>query len=456
MGFISNLDDSRKNSFFDILLAIHKKDAEATQRLYRFYGKEAKNLYRKPKIDELRQFERDSLANDFSKFLATTNSYEKMLIKAEIFKKIDQASISVNRQSTALAFDAERTSNPLYASKLTSAVIDYYLGNTEAGFLAYTSINRPSGTPWRNLEELVNKSMRSLLSKDDSLNLIKPKLAEDHIFEEIAKTSRSSNSPPDLNGLKEHIESRLGSYKKLGNFSSCLACDKILDEIKTKITMRDKSSPWKDWLLFLTSTFPTNRSGCETYSHVRIKVQQLVVEGQVEIDEVIDLFAMATIEKFGPQSFDFKTRNSYRLVPDFGYVVYGFKAGKFFGSSPYVGISLNFRSFDPDIPLNRLTNLAHWRRLSVNAGLTFNSVAKVDRRENLLGTHNLITGLAFRMNQALKFNIGGLWYNKLDDNPLIDKRRPRPVLYAGISLDFRLQELLGDFGAIFSGGFLPK
>ena len=168
-----------------------------------------------------------------------------------------------------------------------------------------------------------------------------------------------------------------------------------------------------------------------------------------------NIFRSSYFQGLGNQSFSFDTRTKYVLVPDFGYVVYGLQPN-FTGSTPYIGVAINLRSFDPDIPLSRIKGLKPWHYLSFNLGLTLGSVAKTDYRENLLGTRTVLTGVGVRLTQALKVNAGALWYNRLSVNQLIDEKKIRPVFYVGLSLDFRLKEILKDVSAIFTGGFLPS
>lgn len=167
------------------------------------------------------------------------------------------------------------------------------------------------------------------------------------------------------------------------------------------------------------------------------------------------IFRSSYFQGLGNQSFSFDTRTKYVLVPDFGYVVYGLQPN-FTGSTPYIGVAVNLRSFDPDIPLGRIKGLKPWQYLSFNLGLTLGSVAKTDYRENLLGSRTLLTGVGVRLTQALKINAGALWYNRLSVNQLVDEKKMRPVFYVGLSLDFRLKEILKDVSAIFTGNFLPS
>ncbi len=165
------------------------------------------------------------------------------------------------------------------------------------------------------------------------------------------------------------------------------------------------------------------------------------------------------LNRVSTQSFKFDTRTLYKLVPDIGYVYYGFNKD-FKGATPYVGIAFNVRSFDSDIPLRRLRQISPgylkwYDYLSFHLGLTFGSVAKDNYREDLLGSRTLLTGVGIRFSHAVKLNGGVLWYNRLDTNPLIDKRHLRPVPYIGLSLDIRIQKVIGDLSTIFTGASLP-
>lgn len=151
--------------------------------------------------------------------------------------------------------------------------------------------------------------------------------------------------------------------------------------------------------------------------------------------------------------FDFKTRSKFRIVPDFGLIAaftntpVDFRSGTTF--APYLGFHINFRPINKDIPfrLVRYKTVAH--RLSFMAGLTLTSIKSENQREDLFGSRSLVTGLGFRMSNAVKIAVGGLWYKALDTNPLLDNKKTSVAPFIGVSFDLEIKELLGGIVDLF-------
>ncbi|WP_138476497.1 hypothetical protein [Dyadobacter bucti] len=460
LAFLSNLDDGRKQKFLEVFLSISANKPDTTLKLYRLYGQEKKNRNKQPTISDLKNYYDQHLKEKITKYESETNEYSKGLIKKEIFDILDKSALKDTTRKMP-AFEKSLLTNKIYLMRLTSILIDYYIGNTEEAYLRFKRLHFETNTTWTDFEKFVKHQLnkQTLLTETDSTNLTAETINSSLIITAIRDKIKDGGPYSDWQELISVIEDQIAKNNELANVSSCLAWDKIREAIHIRIAQKDQKINWQAAEQFLDATFADYAGfGCEKYGRTRKIISDLAeVNKEVEVTRTVDIFRMASTESLGVQNFDFKTRNSYRLVPDFGYVVYGFRPGTFFGGSPYVGVAYNLRSFDPDIPLNKIRSaLAYHEYLSFNIGLAFSSVAKTDYRDDLLGNRNLLTGMGIRVTQGVKINLGTLWYNRLDDNPLIDRKKVRGVFYLGFSLDFRLQELLGDFAGIFSGNFLPK
>jgi hypothetical protein len=459
LAFISNMDDGRKQKFFDVFLSINGNKPDTTLNLYRVYGQEKTNMNFQPTIRQMKNYYDEHLKTKIAAYEAEANDYSKKLIKQDIFEIFEKSPLTSVPLPKKGIFDPLLIKKELYVKRLTNVLIDYYLGNTEAAYLRFHRLHGDKGPEWGNFEDFVKTQLRPLLTTADSINLTAETFGSTSVLSAIRAKADGSDKSIPWEDLASYIEVGISKYSSLPNVSSCLMWDKIREDVHNNIFNQDDTMPWQNIEQYLNNHFSDySVVGCTKFGGTVNIIHNLIkVNPEIEVSETVDLFKMASMENLGAQNFDFKTRNSYRLVPDFGYVVYGFRPKVFFGGSPYVGIVYNFRSFDPDIPLTKIRNVMKcWQYLSVNIGLAFSSVAKTDYRDDLLGRRNLLTGAGVRVTQSVKINLGTLWYNQLDDNPLIDRKRIRGVFYLGFSLDFRLQELLGDFAGIFSGHFLPK
>lgn len=143
--------------------------------------------------------------------------------------------------------------------------------------------------------------------------------------------------------------------------------------------------------------------------------------------------------------FNFMTASKFKIVPDFGLVVISGLPDRTIVKDvvPYLGFNINFRSIDKDIPMSSVPN-KHWTYFfSFIGGITLNSVAIQNKREDLFGNNSLMLGFGFRVNNYLKVIGGAVLYKKFSTNPLSDKKPLGASPFAGLSLDYELKELFG-------------
>lgn len=147
--------------------------------------------------------------------------------------------------------------------------------------------------------------------------------------------------------------------------------------------------------------------------------------------------------------YDFKARNKLQIVPDFGYVAYGFESGiqkGYTSFAPYLGFQLSLRPIDKDIPFRLYPNKTLWHYLSVSVGYTITKLEKEGRREDFFGKGSLLLGTGIRITNGFKVNVGSIWFYKTDPNPIISDRSLAIGAYAGLSLDLDLKEFINGFG----------
>jgi hypothetical protein len=153
------------------------------------------------------------------------------------------------------------------------------------------------------------------------------------------------------------------------------------------------------------------------------------------------------------------TRGKFALTPDFGAIVYGFLPkgnGAFTGVAPYIGIQINFRSFDKDISFREYTwSMRRWYkpvRWSGMIGLSFNNIQEAGKRENFFGKNNFLLGIGYKLSPAIKIITGGMFFKQYESNYLSQDKKLAVTPYAGISIDADLRTLFQDITNVF----MPK
>lgn len=147
-----------------------------------------------------------------------------------------------------------------------------------------------------------------------------------------------------------------------------------------------------------------------------------------------------------------ETSAPFKIVADAGLIVCGFHKG-FTEVTPYVGINYSFRYLDSDIPFRLLKNrLKFYQRLSINAGLTLTSLAKDKFRSDIFGSNNIMLGGGYKLSHVFFVSAGTVIYNKLDPNPLLDKKKVSFIPYMGLSINLKISDALGDIAKVFSYG----
>ncbi|MEQ8809122.1 MAG: hypothetical protein RIE59_08665, partial [Imperialibacter sp.] len=148
-------------------------------------------------------------------------------------------------------------------------------------------------------------------------------------------------------------------------------------------------------------------------------------------------------------TYEFKTRARSYLKPDFGLVAYGLQRD-FTRMSPYVGVHVNFVPLDKNMPWKNYPNHSFWKYPSLMFGVTLSSVAEPGKRDDLYGSSSVLTGVGLKLfSHSFMISGGALWFNKLDENPVISTKSLACTPFVGLSADIELRELLNGFESIF-------
>lgn len=154
------------------------------------------------------------------------------------------------------------------------------------------------------------------------------------------------------------------------------------------------------------------------------------------------------------QQYTVQTSAGLQIVADGGLIFTGFQNG-FNTVTPYVGINIALRPLDSDLPFRSLVRnkrISTLQRFTIDLGVTLNSIAKANYRANLFGNDNVMVGLGYKFSHVISVNFGGLIYNNVDPNPLLDKKTVAVAPYVGISINLKIKDALGDIAKVFAYG----
>lgn len=142
--------------------------------------------------------------------------------------------------------------------------------------------------------------------------------------------------------------------------------------------------------------------------------------------------------------YNFTTASKLTFQPDFGLVVIPNFSGKLSIREvvPYLGVNINFRSIDREIPMSKVDNKPWKYYFSFLLGISLTSINIPNKREDLFGTNNsLIAGFGLRLNRYVKVIGGSVIFKTFSTNPLSDRKSIGTSAFAGLSADFEIYEL---------------
>lgn len=162
------------------------------------------------------------------------------------------------------------------------------------------------------------------------------------------------------------------------------------------------------------------------------------------------------------KSFD--TRTKFSIAPDFGVVttrLFKDKANPY-SFVPYLGFHVNFRPLNRDIawrtyhhkPISYLSAFVGWSLVNIKNGphLTSKADSVTGFFTGEKGT--LMTGLGFRLGNAVRITTGAMYYFKYSSDAInpsfYGKRQLKAWPFVGLSLDLALKDLLNGISDVFT------
>ncbi|HMI07227.1 MAG TPA: hypothetical protein VK528_06760 [Flavobacterium sp.] len=128
------------------------------------------------------------------------------------------------------------------------------------------------------------------------------------------------------------------------------------------------------------------------------------------------------------------------IVADFGYVAFANFDDDLTGGNLFLGINIQLQPVNKNTPL-RLSALTFGQRVSIHTGFLINSLKKDYVREDFFKDNSLLLGASYKiLAQALRINLGGVFYKKID--PLTASKKVAIQPYIGLSIDLEIRAWL--------------
>ncbi|GAB3332763.1 hypothetical protein GCM10027299_39630 [Larkinella ripae] len=194
-----------------------------------------------------------------------------------------------------------------------------------------------------------------------------------------------------------------------------------------------------------------------------------IISSRKAIDKAITDGGYLSIASQWTDSYinSFSTRSKYSVVPDFGLVVPMRLNPSVHPRSPYLfvpyfGFHVNFRYVDKDLPYwsyrktpwHFFSAFVGWSLVSVAQGPKSKNFSAKDSTQNFFEKSTLLTGLGFRLGNAVRLTGGTMWYFQQSGVAIVPeqyKRRLKAWPFLGISLDLELNSIISTFAGILSG-----
>jgi len=146
--------------------------------------------------------------------------------------------------------------------------------------------------------------------------------------------------------------------------------------------------------------------------------------------------AHETVSLAGSSVLSFQSRAKSLVSADIGLA-----AVRGVGVVPYFGANFYFEPVNKAIPLS--VRGSPGDRLSLTIGLTTQSVAQANDRDNLFGSFALLAGAGYRFADPLRVTVGGMVLRDVPADPLSTAQPVRVTPFLSLSLDWDVKETLG-------------
>ncbi|QLG46941.1 hypothetical protein [Costertonia aggregata] len=158
-----------------------------------------------------------------------------------------------------------------------------------------------------------------------------------------------------------------------------------------------------------------------------------------------------TLEKT-TNSYNFLTRNSRIIKPDFGLLYYRSDEG-FQGVAPFAGFHFGIRGRNEDVPFNEIPGWKKYLTFQVGVPFFTGSLIEEGRRKHLVGdSFSLYGGVGVNINHTIRISYGGIFFRGIDSNSSGEGTfKIKTAKAVSISINLKLQSLFeGLYGSIKS------
>lgn len=123
-----------------------------------------------------------------------------------------------------------------------------------------------------------------------------------------------------------------------------------------------------------------------------------------------------TLEK-STLSYQFFTRNSRLIKPDFGMLYYFSGNNEFSGVAPYTGFHIDIRSTNEDIPFYQIKGWEKFLTFQLGVPVLAKNLTDGERRKHLVGdAFSLYGGIGFNVSHTIRLSYGAILFRSLDGN----------------------------------------
>lgn len=167
--------------------------------------------------------------------------------------------------------------------------------------------------------------------------------------------------------------------------------------------------------------------------------------------KTIDLIINSSTHDLSTYTEAFETGYKRFLTPDFGFVTYGQPDSENFRGTPFVGVNVALAPMNKNVPLD-LSDKDPLKRLALHVGVTLESIAEENRRDDFFANKSLMLGFSYKfLTQATRFNFGGVLYKELD---AINGNKSLAIYpYVGLSIDLEIRTWLHALVPSLTGNF---
>lgn len=236
--------------------------------------------------------------------------------------------------------------------------------------------------------------------------------------------------------------------------------DEKFSDSSTFTSYYDYINVYNFYIKYLKKEFKKNNYSFEDIEDVKVLVDKSVAEekSKYRADQLLPNYLKASDKIIASSdvilntfSDSFGQAFKRSLVPDFGLVAYRLGASGNVKGTPFVGVNISLAPVNKDVSLSQ-SRLSFWQRTSIHTGVTLNSLAEDNKREDFFKNLSLMLGGGYKIGtQATRLNVGGILYNKID--AITGDKSFAVVPYVGLSIDIEIRKWLQEIIPSYSNNF---